>query len=102
MVQLKRLQAMIIMKEKIVYREERRGELGVMPVMECHNFRIVGTNIAKVIGFFSSPNVISTFEKVFMPANFNEFDTTKLLRTTNEKYPEVTQSGHMFQTSYRP
>jgi quercetin dioxygenase-like cupin family protein len=54
------------------------GELGVVPVMERHNFRNVGTNTAKVIGFFSSPNVVSTFEKVFMPANIREFDTTKL------------------------
>jgi quercetin dioxygenase-like cupin family protein len=55
-----------------------RGELGVVPVMEPHNFRSVGSNTAKVIGFFSSPNVVSTFEKVFMPLNFKEFDTTKL------------------------
>ncbi len=58
-----------------------RGELGVVPVMERHNFLNAGTNTAKVIGFFSSPNVVSTFEKVFMPANFREFDTTKLLPT---------------------
>jgi quercetin dioxygenase-like cupin family protein len=54
-----------------------RGELGVVPVMKRHNFRNVGTNTAKVIGFFSSPNIVSTFEKVFMPANLSEFDTTK-------------------------
>jgi quercetin dioxygenase-like cupin family protein len=54
------------------------GELGVVPVMERHNFRNVGTNTAKVIGFFSSPNIVSTFEKAFMPANLKEFDTTKL------------------------
>ncbi len=53
------------------------GDLGVVPVMERHNFRNVGTNTAKVIGFFSTPNVVSTFEKVFMPANLREFDTTK-------------------------
>jgi quercetin dioxygenase-like cupin family protein len=53
------------------------GDLGVVPVMERHNFRNVGTNTAKVIGFFSSPNVVSTFEKVFMPANLREFETTK-------------------------
>ena len=53
------------------------GDLGVVPVMERHNFRNVGTNTAKVIGFFSSPNVVSTFEKVFMPPNIREFDTTK-------------------------
>lgn len=55
-----------------------KGELGVVPVMEPHNFRNKGSNTAKVIGFFSSPNIVSTFEKVFMPANFREFDTTKL------------------------
>jgi quercetin dioxygenase-like cupin family protein len=54
-----------------------RGDLGIVPVMERHNFRNVGTNTAKVIGFFSSPNVVSTFEKVFMPGNVREFDTTK-------------------------
>jgi quercetin dioxygenase-like cupin family protein len=60
------------------------GDLGVVPVMERHNFRNVGTNTAKVIGFFSSPNVVSTFEKVFMPANLREFDTTKLLPAPKE------------------
>ena len=53
------------------------GDLGVVPVMERHNFRNAGTKTAKIIGFFSSPNVVSTFEKVFMPANLGEFDTTK-------------------------
>lgn len=60
------------------------GDLGIVPVMERHNFRNVGTNTAKVIGFFSSPNVVSTFEKVFMPANLREFDTTKLLPAPKE------------------
>jgi quercetin dioxygenase-like cupin family protein len=54
-----------------------RGELGVVPVMEPHNFRSIGSETAKVIGFFSSPNVVSTFEKAFLPLNFKEFDTTK-------------------------
>lgn len=55
-----------------------QGQLGIVPVMEPHNFRNVGSATAKVIDFFSSPNIVSTFEKVFMPANFREFDTTKL------------------------
>ena len=54
------------------------GELGVVPIMEPHNFRNVGPDPAKVIGFFSSPNIVSTFDKVFLPANIKEFDTTKL------------------------
>lgn len=55
-----------------------QGELGVVPVMKPHNFRNVGSTSAKVIGFFSSPNIVSTFEKAFLPLNFKEFDTTKL------------------------
>ncbi|HXW12849.1 MAG TPA: cupin domain-containing protein [Nitrososphaeraceae archaeon] len=55
-----------------------RGELGVVPVMEPHNFRNAGSNTAKVVGFFSSPNVVSTFEREFLPLNLKEFDTTKL------------------------
>jgi quercetin dioxygenase-like cupin family protein len=60
-----------------------KGELGVIPIMELHNFRNIGSETAKVIGFFSSPNVVSTFESVFMPMpmNFKEFDTTKLPTT---------------------
>jgi quercetin dioxygenase-like cupin family protein len=68
--------------EEIIYVVEKdqisRGELGVVPVMEHHNFRNIGSNTAKIIGFFSSPNIVSTFEKVFLPLNIKEFDTTKL------------------------
>ena len=55
-----------------------RGELGVVPVMESHNFRSISSVTAKVIGFFSSPNVVSTFEEFFKPLKFKEFDTIKL------------------------
>lgn len=37
-----------------------RSEHGVVPIMGPHNFRNVGSNTAKVIGFFSSPNIVST------------------------------------------
>jgi quercetin dioxygenase-like cupin family protein len=74
-----------------------KGELGVVPVMERHNFRNVGRDTAKVIGFFSSPNIVSTFEKVFMPANFIEFDTTKLLPapTKEAAAPAPTRSANI-------
>jgi quercetin dioxygenase-like cupin family protein len=57
------------------------GELGVVPDMEPHNFRNIGSDTVKVIGVFSSPSVVSTFEKAFIPLNFKEFDTTKLPTT---------------------
>jgi quercetin dioxygenase-like cupin family protein len=69
------------------------GAFGVVPVMESHNFRNVGTNTAKVIGFFSSPNIVSTFEKVFMPANLREFDTTKLLPAPKEAATTTTSTN---------
>jgi len=57
------------------------GELGVVSVMEPHNFHNIRSDTAKVIGFFSSPTVGITFEKAFLPLNFKEFDTTKLPAT---------------------
>lgn len=57
----------------------------------CHNFRNVGTKTAKVIGFFSSPNVVSIFEKAFMLANFKEFDTTKLLPGPSKEAAATTE-----------
>jgi hypothetical protein len=60
------------------------GDLGIVPVMERLNFRKGGTNTAKVIGFFFSTNVVNPFQKAFMPANFGEFDTTKLLPAPKE------------------
>ncbi|AFU57732.1 MAG: hypothetical protein QXX64_04025 [Nitrososphaera sp.] len=47
-----------------------KGKFGVVPVMETHNFNNIGSDTARVIGFFSNPNVVRTFEKVFMSANF--------------------------------
>ncbi len=75
---------------KMVYLQE---SLELCQVMERHNFRNVGTNTAKVIGFFSSPNVVSTFEKLFMPANLSEFDTTKI-PAPKEAAPRRVQTLH--------
>jgi quercetin dioxygenase-like cupin family protein len=55
------------------------GEVGVVPVMEPHNFRNIGSNKAKVVGFFPSANLVFTFEKLFLPAGIKEFDITELL-----------------------
>jgi hypothetical protein len=70
---------------EVTVREEKdqisSGKLVVVPVMETHNFRNIGSDTAKVIGFFSSPSVVITFEKAFLPLNIKEFDTTKLPTT---------------------
>ena len=63
------------------------GDLGVIPVMEPHNFHNIGSDTARVIGFFSSPNVISTLEKAFLPLKFKEFDTelSKYMKTSGNE-----------------
>lgn len=46
--------------------------------MAPHNFRNVGSNKAKVIGFFPKPDIVATFEEVFMPMNQKVIDTTQM------------------------
>jgi quercetin dioxygenase-like cupin family protein len=54
------------------------GELALIPEMIPHNFRNVGSNKAKVMGFFPKPDIVATFEKVFMPMNQKVIDTTQM------------------------
>ncbi len=46
-----------------------KGELALIPTMVPHNVRNTGSETLKVIGFFSSPNVVSTFVEPLMPIN---------------------------------
>lgn len=54
------------------------GEMALVPEMVPHNFRNVGSNKAKVIGYFPKPDIVATFEKVFMPMNQKVIDTTQM------------------------
>lgn len=49
--------------------ELTKGELALIPNMVPHNVRNIGSEILKVIGFFASPNVQSTFVEPLMPIN---------------------------------
>ncbi|HEU4446900.1 MAG TPA: cupin domain-containing protein [Nitrososphaeraceae archaeon] len=55
-----------------------QGEMALIPEMEPHNFKNVGSKKAKVMGFFPKPDIVATFEKVFMPMNQNIIDTTQM------------------------
>lgn len=58
--------------EAIVDGEEgqlTKGEMALIPEMVPHNIRNIGSETLKVIGFFSSPNVESTFVETLMPLN---------------------------------
>jgi quercetin dioxygenase-like cupin family protein len=55
-----------------------QGEMALVPEMEPHNFKNVGSKKAKVMGFFPKPDIVATFEKVFMPMNQKVIDTTQM------------------------
>lgn len=46
-----------------------KGELALIPSMIPHAVRNIGSDTLKVIGFFASPNVVSTFAEPLMPLN---------------------------------
>lgn len=58
--------------EFLIGNERQRGVAGtvaVVPPMVPHNFRNVGNQTARVIGFFPSPTVVSTFVEPIQPLN---------------------------------
>ncbi|MBU8878093.1 cupin domain-containing protein [Bacillus sp. FJAT-29790] len=46
-----------------------KNEMAIIPIMIPHNVRNIGIGTLKVIGFFSSSNVESTFLEPVMPLN---------------------------------
>lgn len=53
-----------------------QGELAVVPTMVPHDLRNVGRETARVAGFFGSPNLVATFDNVWLPNNSRVVDTT--------------------------
>jgi quercetin dioxygenase-like cupin family protein len=45
------------------------GEMAVVPAMAPHGVRNVGDSVVRVLGFFSSNTLVSTFEQPLMPFN---------------------------------
>jgi quercetin dioxygenase-like cupin family protein len=43
------------------------GDLAVVPAMAPHSLRTIGDEPVKVVGFFSEPDVVSTFEEPVQP-----------------------------------
>jgi quercetin dioxygenase-like cupin family protein len=55
-----------------------KGELALVPTMVPHDIRNVGDEAAKVLGFFGSPNIVATFDKVWLPDNTRVIDTAAM------------------------
>lgn len=59
--------------------ELSQGQVAVVPAMVPHNFRNVGRETARVIGFFGAPSWVATFDVAFEPGGFNVVDIGEVL-----------------------
>ncbi len=55
------------------------GEMAVVPAMVPHGMRNVGDETVRVVGFFSSNVVVSTFDQPMMPLNQRAVGTPPVL-----------------------
>lgn len=56
-----------------------KGQLVLVPKMVPHNVKNVGTEPAKVLGFFGGANnIVSTFDHAWMPIGANRVDTAAM------------------------
>jgi len=56
-----------------------KGNLVLVPKMIPHNFKNIGNEKAKVIGFFGGANnIVATFENVWSPTESNMVDTAAM------------------------
>lgn len=58
-----------------------RGQMALVPAMVPHNLRNTGATTAKVIGFFASASVASTFSQPIMPLGRQQVGTPPVPRT---------------------
>jgi quercetin dioxygenase-like cupin family protein len=55
-----------------------RGEMALVPTMAPHSVRNVGREKARVVGFFGRPNIVATFEKMWLPNQSHVVDTAAI------------------------
>lgn len=55
-----------------------QGGFALVPTMVPHDLRNVGEGTAKVLGFFGSPNIVATFDEVWLPDNTPVIDTAAI------------------------
>ena len=57
-----------------------KGHLALVPKLMPHNVRNIGTETAKVLGFFGGANnVVSVFDNVWQPSASNRVDTSEIV-----------------------
>ena len=70
-----------------------RGTMAVVPPMVPHGIRNVGDAHARVVGFFASPTVVSTFTEAIHPRGSRELVFGN--RAMRERIPELRASGRL-------
>lgn len=55
-----------------------QGQIALVPTMVPHDLRNIGNETAKVLGFFGSPNLVATFDQVWLPDNSRVVDTAAI------------------------
>jgi quercetin dioxygenase-like cupin family protein len=56
-----------------------KGSMVLVPEMVSHNFKNIGTDKVKVLGFFGGANnIVATFENTWMPTESNTVDTSAI------------------------
>ena len=55
-----------------------QGHIAVVPTMVPHDLRNVGRETAKVLGFFGGPNLVATFDEVWLPDDTRVIDTAAM------------------------
>ena len=58
--------------------ELKEGQIALVPTMVRHNLRNIGSEKARVLGFFGSANFVSTFDEVWLPTHSNMVDTAAM------------------------
>lgn len=56
-----------------------QGQIAVVPAMVPHDFRNIGQETVRVVGFFGAPSWIATFDVGFEPGGFNVVDVGEVL-----------------------
>ena len=58
--------------------ELTEGQIALVPTMVRHNLRNIGSEKARVLGFFGSANFVATFDEAWLPTNSNMVDTAAM------------------------
>lgn len=62
--------------------ELKEGQIALVPTMVRHNLRNIGNEKARVLGFFGGPNIVATFDEVWLPTHSNIVDTAVMAAQT--------------------